>query len=252
MNDREVVFITGASSGIGAATARRLAAPDRPVVLLGRRADPLTAVADDIVAAGGIARAVVGDVTSDASVGEALEVVRELGRLQVLVANAGVMPLAPLEDTDLEDWRRTIDVNLTGVVRCLHAALPDLLAQRRGDIILISSTAGRQLFPETTVYAATKAAVNHLGECLRADLARRTAKSGGHLRVGVIEPGIVMTELFDSINHADMRSAVRDFVEDCREPLTPEDVADAVAWMVSTPPHVSINDVVIRPTAMSR
>ena len=245
-------LITGASAGIGAATARQLASEGRPVVLLGRREAELRAVADQIQDQGGIAHAVPGDVTREESITEAIQAAEDLGGLQTLVANAGIMPLAPLEESDLSIWRQTVDVNLSGLLHCVHASLPLMLKQKRGDIILISSVAGRQTFPEASVYCATKAAVTHFGDCLRVDLARRAAEGGGHLRVGVIEPGIVMTELVNSIPHPPMRSAVEKFVNSVEEPLHPEDIAQAVAWMVNAPPHVSINDVVIRPTAMTR
>ena len=245
-------LITGASGGIGAATARQLAAQGRPVVLLGRRAPELLAVAKQIQDQGGTAHAVPGDVTQEDSVAEAIKAAEDLGGLQTLVANAGIMPLAPLEESDLNIWRQTVDVNLSGLLHCVHASLPLMLKQKRGDIILISSVAGRQTFPEASVYCATKAAVTHFGDCLRVDLARRASEGGGHLRVGVVEPGIVMTELVDSIPHAPMRSAVEKFVNSVEEPLQPEDIAETIAWMVNAPPHVSINDVVIRPTAMTR
>ncbi|MCH2132408.1 MAG: SDR family oxidoreductase [Phycisphaerales bacterium] len=245
-------LVTGASGGIGAATARRLAATGRPVVLLGRRRDELDAVTSGITDAGGVARAVCGDVTEEDAVTRAVDATQELGGLQILVANAGIMPLAPLEESDLSTWKQTVDVNLSGMLHFVHAALPLMQQQKRGDIVLISSVAGRQTFPEAAVYCATKAAMNHFADCLRVDLAKRASKGGGHLRVGVVQPGIVKTDLLESIPHDEMRTAVRAFVDSVEEPLHPEDIAEAVAWMVDAPSHVSINDLVIRPTAMTR
>ena len=247
-----VALITGASSGIGEATARRLARSGFRVVLMGRRRERLQNLADEITREGGHAIMTVGDVTLIQDVTSAVEVANGLGHLEVLIANAGIIPIEPLEDTDLNRWHRTIDTNLSGLVNCVHTVLPSMLEEKRGDIVLISSVAGRQTFPEASVYCATKAAVNHFADCLRVDLAKRCAKHGGHLRVSTIQPGIVQTELLESIEHEATRDAAKAFTDSVMEPLLPEDIAETVAWIIESPPHVSINDVVIRPTAMTR
>ncbi len=247
-----IALITGASSGIGQATARRLSRSGTPVVLMGRRQERLDSLAREITSMGGQASVSVGDVTRVDDVAAAVNVAGRMGHLGILVANAGIIPIEPLEDTELERWHRTIDTNLCGLVNCVHTVLPAMLQEKRGDIVLISSVAGRQTFPEASVYCATKAAVNHFADCLRVDLAKRCAKQGGHLRVSTVQPGIVQTELLDSIEHEPTREAAKAFTESVEEPLLPEDIAETVAWIIESPPHVSINDVVIRPTAMTR
>lgn len=247
-----IALITGASSGIGQATARRLAGSGTPVVLMGRRRERLDDLASEITSSGGLATVSVGDVTRVEDVAAAVDAAGRMGHLGILVANAGIIPIEPLEDTELERWHRTIDTNLSGLVNCVHTVLPAMLEEKRGDIVLISSVAGRQTFPEASVYCATKAAVNHFADCLRVDLAKRCAKQGGHLRVSTIQPGIVQTELLESIEHEPTREAAKAFTESVEEPLLPEDIAETVAWIIESPPHVSINDVVIRPTAMTR
>lgn len=251
-NQRTVALITGASSGIGQATALRLASSGTPVVLMGRRQQRLETLAKDITSRNGQAMVSVGDVTLIEDVTRAVEVANKMGHLGILVANAGIIPIEPLEDTELKRWHRTIDTNLSGLVNCVHTVLPAMLEKKQGDIVLISSVAGRQTFPEASVYCATKAAVNHFADCLRVDLAKRCAKNGGHLRVSTVQPGIVQTELLDSIEHGPTREAAKSFTESVVEPLLPEDIAETVAWIIESPPHVSINDVVIRPTAMTR
>ncbi|MEE2906256.1 MAG: SDR family oxidoreductase [Planctomycetota bacterium] len=247
-----VALITGASAGIGTATARRLAHLGYSLVLTGRRADRLEALATEIEAEGGTARAVPGDVTRDEDVLRAVEVAAELGGVEALIANAGIIPIEPLEDTELARWHRTVDTNLSGILRCVHAVLPTMFQQQRGDIVLLSSIAGRQTFPEASVYCATKAAINHFADCLRGDLAKRCAKDGSHLRVCVVQPGIVQTELFESIDHEPTREATKAYINSLDEPLLPEDIAETIAWILQSPKHVSINDIVVRPTAMAR
>ncbi|MDG2423757.1 MAG: SDR family oxidoreductase [Phycisphaerales bacterium] len=251
-SEQGVALITGASAGIGSATAHRLARAGYSVVLTGRRADRLESIAEDIQNAGGTARALAGDVTSDEDMIRAVGAAGELGEITALVANAGIIPIEPLEDSDLARWHRTVDTNLSGILRCVHAVLPTMFQQKRGDIVLLSSVAGRQTFPEASVYCATKAAINHFADCLRGDLAKRCAKDGGHLRVCVVQPGIVQTELFESIDHEPTREATKAYINALDEPLLPEDIAEIIAWVLQSPRHVSINDIVVRPTAMTR
>lgn len=251
-SDRGVALITGASAGIGSATAHRLADAGYAVVLLGRRGERIDAIASHLRETGGVAKAISGDVTRDEDVIRAVEAASELGPLTTLVANAGIIPIEPLEESELHRWHRTVDTNLSGILRCVHAVLPTMFSRKRGDIVLLSSIAGRQTFPEASVYCATKAAINHFADCLRGDLAKRCADGGGHLRVCVVQPGIVQTELFDSIDHEPTRQATKAYINALDEPLLPEDIAETIAWILQSPRHVSINDIVVRPTAMTR
>lgn len=230
-----VAVVTGASSGIGEATARHLAGLGASVALLARRADRLDQLAEQLRAAGGTAHPVTVDVTDAASVSEAIDsVVAELGSLDVLVNNAGIALSGPAVEADLSDWQQMVEVNLGGVLNATHAALPHLLAAAEGsrgiaDVVTVSSASGRRVpKPESNVYAATKHAVGAFSEGLRQELGPRG------VRVGLVEPGFVVTEL----------TAGRDFGE--REALQADDVADAIGYLVTRPPHVGINEVLLR------
>lgn len=235
-----VVVVTGASSGLGAATARLLASRGARVVLGARRAERLRALADAIVAAGGEALAVPTDVTRpsevEALVGAAL---RAFGRLDVLVNNAGVMPHSPLERARIADWDRTIDVNLKGVLYGIAAALPPMRAQQSGHIVNVSSVAGHKVRAGTAVYAATKHAVRVVSEGLRQEV-----KPYG-IRVSVISPGAVESELPESVTEPDMAEAVRALY---RIALPAETFARMVAFVLAEPEEVDVNEILFRPT----
>jgi NADP-dependent 3-hydroxy acid dehydrogenase YdfG len=242
-SDGPVVAITGASSGIGEAVARRLAAEGAAVVLGARRADRLRALAGEITAAGGRAMAVTTDVTRRADLERLIsEATRRYGRLDVLVNNAGIMPLSLLHDRRVDEWERMIDVNLRGVLYGVAAALPVFHAQGSGHVVNVTSVADRGVVPTAAVYAATKHAVRALSEGLRQEV-------GASVRVTVVAPGATDSELPASISDPELR---RRAVEEYRTSLLPADaVARAVAYAISQPADIDINEIVVRPTAQA-
>lgn len=245
--DGAVALVTGASSGIGEATVLSLAARGVRVVAAARRADRLHGLADR---AGNGVTAVELDVTDEAACRAAVaRTVGEHGGLDILVNNAGVMLLGPIEAADTEDWRRMITTNVLGLMYLTHAALPHLLdrAARTGvaDIIGVSSVAGRVARSGAGVYNASKFAVNAFSESLRQEV------TGRGVRVTLVEPGAVATELTHHITHAASREQIEGFIARMR-PLRSEDIAEAVLYVVSQPPHVSVNEVLIRPTDQER
>lgn len=241
-------LVTGASSGIGAATARRLAEHGAAVALVARRKDRLEALAAEIDQAGGTALVVAADITDRAQAEEAVQqAVERFGRLDTLVNNAGLMLLGPVEGADPQDWDRMIDINVKGLLHTTRAALPHLLhAAQQGprqvaDIVNISSIAGRVAWNGYGVYNLTKFGVNGFTEALRQEVTRR------HVRVGVIEPGGVATEL-GSHNRPEIRTEMIDPFYQQTEVLAPEDIADGVAYMVTRPRHTTIGELWIMPT----
>jgi NADP-dependent 3-hydroxy acid dehydrogenase YdfG len=233
-----VAVITGASSGIGAATARALAADGHRVALLARRADRIQALADEL---GDGAIAIGADVTDrDALVAAAQRVHGELGGADVLVNNAGVMLLGPFGPEQRADYRQMIEVNLLGAITTTEVFLDQLRANGRGDLINISSVAGRTARPTNGVYAATKWGINGWSESLRQELQP-------DVRVTVIEPGAVGTELTDHITHAATKEATEQYVKDLA--IRPEDIADVIAFAVSRPRRMTLNEILVRPTA---
>ena len=240
----KVIVITGASSGMGEAAARHLAAKGACVVLGARRADRLDALVADIVAAGGNATAVVTDVTKGADVQKLVDAaVESYGRIDVLINNAGVMPLSPLERLMVDEWDRMIDVNIKGVLYGVAAALPYMKAQMSGHIINLSSVAGHVLFPGAAVYCATKFAVRALSEGLRQEV------KPYNIRTTIISPGAVKTELLDHITEADVQKANQDYVGQVGVPAAT--FARLVDFAISQPEDVDINEILFRPTAQS-
>lgn len=240
---RLVVAVTGASSGIGAAIARRLASEGATVVLGARRADKLAELATEIERNGGRALAVRTDVTRRTDVlhlvGEAM---RRLGRLDVLVNNAGIMPLSPVADLKVDEWERMVDVNLKGVLYGIAAALPIFAAQGAGHIVNVSSIADRRVVHSAAVYSATKYAVRALSEGLRQE-------AGPHLRVTLVAPGATDSELAEGISDPALRRLA---IEEYRRDLLPADaIARAVAFAIAQPADVDVNEIVVRPTAQS-
>ncbi|MFM7068772.1 MAG: SDR family NAD(P)-dependent oxidoreductase [Actinomycetes bacterium] len=242
-----VAIVTGASSGIGAATARRLAADGATVVVAARRLDPLDALVAEVRASGGTALAVQCDVGDAAQAASLIEsTVGEFGRIDTLVNNAGVMLLGPIEGADLADWERMISVNVDGLLACTHAALPHLLSAAassgRGvaDIVNLSSTAGR--FPRVGagVYNLVKHGITAFSESLRQEVTAR------NVRVSVVEPGAVDTELIDHLSASALQGFWQRF--DGVERLLADDVADAISYIVTRPRRVAINEVLLRPT----
>jgi len=242
-----VALVTGASSGIGEATAKALAARGASVALVARRAERLEQLAGEISEAGGTAMPIEADVSDQAQAEAAVaRTVEELGRLDVLVNNAGVMLLGPIVEAPVEEWERMIHVNLLGLFYTAHAALPHLLEAAEGDprrvadMVNISSVAGRMARKGSGVYNATKHGVGAFSESLRQEV------TGKHLRVSLVEPGAVDTEL-QSHNRPEIEQQIRGrFAE--MDILRPEDIADAIAYVVTRPRHVAVNEVLVRPT----
>jgi len=242
-----IALVTGASSGIGAATARRLAEEGASVALVARRRDRLEALAAEIENAGDTALVVEADITDRTQAEAAVQqTVERFGGLDTLVNNAGLMLLGPVVGADPEEWDRMIAINNQGLLYTTHAALPHLLkAAENGprqvaDIVNISSIAGRVAWKGYGVYNMTKFGVNGFTEALRQEVTQR------HVRVGVLEPGGVATEL-GSHNSGAVREEIDSFYE-TTEVLAPEDIADGVAYMVTRPRHTSIGELWIMPT----
>jgi NADP-dependent 3-hydroxy acid dehydrogenase YdfG len=235
-----VAVVTGASSGIGAATARALAAGGARVALLARRRDRLDALADELDAL-----PLSADVTASESLAEAAEAVTaQLGRADLLVANAGIMQPVPLERLTEADWRRELDVNVAGVLATIHAFLPALLAAAddgTADIVTTSSIAARVRFPGYAVYGATKAAVTALAEGLRLDLSPRG------VRVTNIEPGLVATELQGNVRDPDQHESLETWVAGT-PPIDARHVGELIAFLTSRPKDVNVPQLTILPT----
>jgi NADP-dependent 3-hydroxy acid dehydrogenase YdfG len=237
----KVVVITGASSGLGEAAARHLSALGAAVVLGARRLDRLTALADELNAAGGKALAVATDVTSAEQVQRLVDAaVEKYGRIDVILNNAGLMPHSPLERRKIDDWDRMIDVNIKGVLYGIAAALPYMQKQKSGQIINVSSVAGHKVRPNGAVYSATKTAVRVLSEGLRMEV------KPYNIRTTVISPGAVESELVDSITEADVAKNIREFYDQAAIPA--DSFARAVVFAMSQPEDVDINEILFRPT----
>jgi NADP-dependent 3-hydroxy acid dehydrogenase YdfG len=234
----KVVVITGASSGIGEATAKLLAERGAKVVVGARRLDRLTNLVDEINAKGGEARAHAVDVASRASVQEFVSFAKwEFGRVDVIVNNAGVMPLSPMEALKVDEWDRMIDVNIRGVLHGIAAVLPDMKARGSGQIINVASIGAHVVVPTGAVYCATKFAVWAISEGLR--------QENPDVRVTTISPGVVATELGNDISDAGAKDMLTGFR---KAALTPDAIARAVAYAVEQPDDVDINEVIVRPT----
>jgi NADP-dependent 3-hydroxy acid dehydrogenase YdfG len=241
----QLVAVTGASSGIGEATAMACARAGATVALAARRLDRLQALADRIAGEGGRALAVQSDVGDEEQARAFIERAHaELGRLDVLVNNAGVMLLGPIAGAPTEEWRQMIHANVFGVLYCTHAALPLMAAQGSGHIVNVSSVAGRVARAGSGVYNLTKFGVGAFSEALR----QEAVPLG--VRVTVIEPGAVATELPDH-NRPEIRELI-DKVFSGVTPLASEDIADAILYAVGRPANVSINEVLVRPSGQVR
>jgi NADP-dependent 3-hydroxy acid dehydrogenase YdfG len=242
-----VALVTGASSGIGEATALAFAERGATVAIAARRKDRVDALAARIADAGGTALAIEADVSSQEQAQALVEqTVADLGRLDTLVNNAGVMLLGPAVDAPLEEWERMIAVNVQGLLYCAHAAIPHLLAaaqdspRRIADMVNISSVAGRVARSGSGVYNLTKHGVGAFSESLRQEVAAR------HVRVSLVEPGAVATELV-SHNRPEIQEQMQGRFGDI-ERMQSEDIADAIAYIVTRPWHVAVNEMLIRPT----
>jgi NADP-dependent 3-hydroxy acid dehydrogenase YdfG len=238
----KVVVITGASSGLGEATARLLATQGALVVLGARRADRIDALARELTAAGGKALSVATDVRDREQVKRLVDsAVKSFGRIDVMLNNAGVMPLAPLERLKTDEWDQMIDVNLKGVLNGIAAALPYMKQQKSGHFINVSSVYGHKLGPDATVYCATKFAVRALSEGLRQEV------KPYNIRTTVISPGAVATELLEHISEKTLQAQTKDFVSKIAVPA--ETFARMVAFAINEPADVDVNEILFRPTA---
>lgn len=238
----KVVVITGASSGIGEATARQLSAAGARVVLGARRLEKLNALAEEITAAGGKVEVAQTDVVNlqdvEALVKKAVDI---FGRVDVLINNAGIMPNSRLDELQVDDWNRAIDINLKGTLYGIAAALPFMKAQKSGHVINVSSLSGHRVRPTTAVYSATKFAVRAISEGLRMEM------TPYNIRSTIISPGPVDTDLPSSVTNA----AVAEQVRKIHEMAIPvETLADTILFAISQPEAVDINEIVVRPTAM--
>ena len=238
----KVVVITGASSGLGEATARLLARQGAIVVLGARRADRIDALASELTATGAKALAVATDVTKREQVKNLVDVaVKSFGRIDVMLNNAGVMPLAPLERLKTDEWDQMIDVNIKGVLNGIAAALPYMKEQKSGHFINVSSVYGHKLGPDATVYCATKHAVRALSEGLRQEV------KPYNIRTTIISPGAVATELLEHISEKEIQAQTKDFVSKIAVPA--ETFARMVAFAINEPENVDVNEILFRPTA---
>ena len=247
--DRTVAAVTGASSGIGAATGRVLAADGAAVALIARRKERLEDLAAQVRADGGRALVIEADVTRQGEATAAIDrTVAEFGRLDILVNNAGVMLLGPAVQAPLSEWQRMVELNVLGVLYCTHAALPHLIRAAEGggrgvsDLVTVSSVAGRIARSGSGVYNLTKHGVGAFSESLRQELA------GRHVRVSLVEPGATATELASHLR-PEVLDGLRSQIA---QTMAAEDIADAIRYIVTRPAHVAINELLIRPTEQER
>jgi NADP-dependent 3-hydroxy acid dehydrogenase YdfG len=235
----KVILITGASSGIGEATARGLARKGARVVLGARRTDRLETLAKQIRDEGGVAHFRALDVTKLDDVQAFVKFAVEThGRVDVVVNNAGVMPLSKLEELKIDEWNRMIDVNIRGVLHGIAAGLPIMKKQGHGQFVNLSSIGGHAVYPTSAVYSATKFAVIAISEGLR--------QENDNIRVTVISPGVTESELADSISDKGAREAMNEFR---RIAISPDAVARAIAFAIEQPGDVDVNEIIVRPTA---
>jgi NADP-dependent 3-hydroxy acid dehydrogenase YdfG len=249
---RTVAVVTGASSGIGEATAKQLAELGATVAVIARRADRLEDLVAEIEAAGGTALAVTADISDRPQAVQAVQtVVDRFGRLDILINNAGLMLLGSVVEQDVEEWERMIAVNQNGLLFMTKAALPHLLTAAKddlrgvADIVNISSIAGRQAWANFAAYNMTKFGVNGFTEALRQEITQK------HVRVGVLEPGAVETELISHNNDTIKENLAASDAENIPEKLQPEDIAESIAYMVTRPRRSSIAELWAMPTSQA-
>jgi len=242
----KVVIITGASSGIGYATALALSKAGAKVAIGARRIDRLEKLQNEILQNGGQVILQKLDVTQKSNCDSFVDVViKKWGTIDILVNNAGLMPLSFIKKLKIDEWDRMIDVNIKGVLYCTASVLPKMLENKSGHIVNISSVAGRIVFPAGSVYCATKHAVTAFSEGLRQELSPRS-----NIRVTIIEPGVVATDLTNTITDESLQG----FVENSKKmnALKAEDIASAILFAVNAPNHMNVNEVLIRPTTQDR
>ena len=245
--DGTVALVTGASSGIGEATALALAAEGAAIALVARRTDRLEALREQITSAGGRAFVITADVTEETQAQDAVAAAAaEFGRLDTVINNAGLMLLGPIVDADTTEWQRMVQLNLLGLMYVAHASVPHLLKaaedspRRVADLVNISSVAGRTIRKGSGVYNASKHAVGAFSEALRLEVTRQ------HLRVSLVEPGATNSEL-RTHNRSEIQEEMKQRFVDM-DLLESEDIAEAVTYIVTRPRHMAINEILIRPT----
>ncbi|HEX2014086.1 MAG TPA: SDR family oxidoreductase [Nitrososphaera sp.] len=242
----KVAIVTGASSGIGHATSLALSRAGAKVAAGARRVDRLKSLESEIKKDGGEIMISKLDVTIKSECdGFVSEAVKKWGGVDILVNNAGLMPLSFFKSLKVDEWERMIDVNIKGVLYCTAAALPHMLDKKSGHIVNISSVAGRVVFPAGGVYCATKHAVTALSEGLRMELSQRA-----NIRVTCIEPGVVATELLGTITEKSLDKYVETTKQ--MEALQASDISSAIMFALESPPHVNVNEILVRPTAQER
>ena len=237
--ESKIVIITGGSSGLGEATARRLANSGAKVMLAARREDRLKEIVTDIEKTGGTAKYQITDVTDKAALESLANATKEAyGRIDVLVNNAGLMPLSPLSALKIDEWEKMVDVNIKGVLYGVAAVLPIMQEQESGHIINLSSVAGHKVFPGGAVYCATKFAVKAISEGIRLE-------SDGKIRSTNISPGAVATELTDHISHKESAEMIGQIVDIA---IDADAIARAITFAIEQPGDVDINEMIVRPT----
>ena len=242
----KIVIVTGASSGIGFATALALSKEGAKVAIGARRIDRLEKLQNEILQNGGQVILQKLDVTQKSDCDSFVDaVIKKWGTVDILINNAGLMPLSFIKKLKVDEWDRMIDVNIKGVLYCTASVLPKMLEKKSGHIVNISSVAGRIVFPAGSVYCATKHAVTAFSEGLRQELSPRS-----NIRVTIIEPGVVATDLTNTITDESLQG----FVENSKkmDALKAEDIASAILFAVNAPNHMNVNEVLIRPTTQDR
>jgi len=244
--DGRVALVTGASSGIGEATAIALAEAGAKVAIAARRRDRLQALADRLAPLGAEPLVLEADLL-DEHIAQRIvaDTERHFGRLDILVNNAGVMYLEPVAEADLGRWRRMLELNVLSLIASTQAALAGMKSRRDGHIVNVSSTAGRIANPNAAAYSATKFGVVAFSEALRREV------HADNIRVSIIEPGVVQTELRDHIGHAATQASLNAWASNMRQ-LQAEDVAEAIVFCVTRPSHVNVNEILMRPTDQER
>jgi NADP-dependent 3-hydroxy acid dehydrogenase YdfG len=244
--DNKVAIITGASAGIGEATAIALAAEGAKVVIAARRSDRLEALAKRIESSGGQVLPIVTDITDETQANNLIQKANaELGRVDILVNNAGIALTGNIDGGNTSDWRRMFDVNVFGLLYATHAVLPIFKAQGSGHIVNISSVAGRLARAGVGIYNATKWGVNAISESLRQEVLK------DNIRVTIIEPGLVNTEINNHITDSISKQISEERRKSIKA-LESDDIARAIAYAVTQPPHVNVNEILIRPTQQER
>ena len=239
----KTAWVTGASSGIGQATARLLAAEGADLVISARREDRLQQLADELRATGREVCIAPVDVSDRQGMQQVGELITAQGGVDILINNAGTMPISPFINGRVDEWEQMIDTNIKGVLYAIHAVYPGMAERKQGHIVNISSVAARLTYPSAGVYAGTKHAVRAISDTLRKEAIRYG------VRVTDVQPGAVSTELPDSIVHDKIRAAVKEnMYGEAVANLKPEDIANAILYAVTQPAHVDVSELLIRPT----